>query len=118
MSAVPAFDEGGNFIDVRFGPLTLINPSTGLLYGNYHIGPTSPARGVGIGNTEPLLSTDFDVEARNRGVNRPGEDRASGDKDEAEADATTAHLIQLSCVEDSMGLALRLDEAAAAAPTS
>ena len=65
----PAFDEGGNFIDVRFGPLTLYNPTTvpPSLFGNYHIG-TGPA--VGAGQTlnnlygsllvPAALRTDFD----------------------------------------------------------
>lgn len=60
MSAVPAFDEGGNFIDVRFGPLTLTIPGSGLPYGNYHIGPTSPARFKGASNGSGLLAIDFD----------------------------------------------------------
>lgn len=42
-----AFDEGGNWIDVRFGPLTRRNPATGVLFGDYHLRPGSPARGVG-----------------------------------------------------------------------
>lgn len=37
IQAPPAFDEGGNFIKLRFGPLTLTNPATGLLFGDYHI---------------------------------------------------------------------------------
>ena len=32
-----AFDEGGNFIDPRFGPLTLLNPTTLAPYGDYRI---------------------------------------------------------------------------------
>jgi hypothetical protein len=35
IQTAPAFDEGGNFIDVQFGPLTLT--------GDYHISPNSPA---------------------------------------------------------------------------
>lgn len=41
-----AFDEGGNFIDVSFGPLTLYNPDTGVAYGDYHILADSPAIGL------------------------------------------------------------------------
>jgi hypothetical protein len=33
----PAFDEGGNFIRPRFGPLTLYRPGTAQPYGNYHV---------------------------------------------------------------------------------
>ncbi|HKK05400.1 MAG TPA: choice-of-anchor Q domain-containing protein [Gammaproteobacteria bacterium] len=38
-----AFDEGGNFIDIRFGPLTLNDPATGAAYGDYHLQSGSPA---------------------------------------------------------------------------
>lgn len=37
LATAPAFDEGGNFIDVHFSPLTLINPATGQPYGSYHL---------------------------------------------------------------------------------
>ena len=40
LGATPAFDEGGNFIDVRFGPLTRNIPCTGAIcspYGNYRL---------------------------------------------------------------------------------
>lgn len=37
IQAQPAFDEGGNYIDIRFGPLSLnIAPAKGL-YSNYHL---------------------------------------------------------------------------------
>jgi hypothetical protein len=39
LATAPAFDEGGNFIDVHFGALTLINPATGQPFGNYHLLP-------------------------------------------------------------------------------
>jgi len=43
-----AFDEGGNFIDARFGPLTLLNPTSAPMppfapYGDYRILNGSPA---------------------------------------------------------------------------
>jgi hypothetical protein len=41
-----AFDEGGNFIDARFGPLTLLNPTSApplAPYGDYRILNGSPA---------------------------------------------------------------------------
>jgi hypothetical protein len=69
---VPAFDEGGNFIKVRFGPLTLerVDPLTGeplgIPYGDYHIRAGSSALGAGqnlIGEF-PDLATDFDGESR------------------------------------------------------
>ena len=50
----PAFDEGGNYIDVRFGPLTPI--------GDSHIQPGSPA----IGKARPVsqITTDYDGQRR------------------------------------------------------
>ncbi|MBI5557643.1 MAG: hypothetical protein HY885_08395 [Deltaproteobacteria bacterium] len=67
IQAAPALDEGGNFIDVRFGPLTLWNPVTGVLFGNYHIGAGSPA--VDGGNAAAIngfaeLVKDFDDDNR------------------------------------------------------
>ena len=61
----PAFDEGGNFIQVRFGPLTLTGTDRETLY---HIGTGSSAANRN-GTTDraamPELNTDFD------GDNRP-----------------------------------------------
>ena len=70
----PAFDEGGNFIDVRFGPLSLTIPAgqvnAGLPFGNYHIQSTSPVIRKGTGTfLLPLLqylNRDFDLETRPR----------------------------------------------------
>lgn len=76
----PAFDEGGNFIRVRFGPLTL-NPCSSfgppdwsgtnscrswLTQGDYHILPGSPAVDSGFNLTAafPDLATDIDGQAR------------------------------------------------------
>ncbi len=61
LEAQPAFDEGGNFIDVRFGPLT---PS-----GNYHLNGASPAidaAGAFDGNYSDL-GLDFDGQSRPQG---------------------------------------------------
>ena len=41
-----AFDEGGNFIDVRFGPLTPSQPTTGVPYFDYRITTGSQATGI------------------------------------------------------------------------
>jgi hypothetical protein len=57
----PAVDEGGNFIDVQFGPLTLV--------GNYHLSANSLAIDVGIDNILgdfAELAQDFDEEPRPR----------------------------------------------------
>jgi len=55
IQAAPALDEGGNWIDVRYGPISLT--------GNYHIGASSPARAQGLLSL-PLVLTDFDGESR------------------------------------------------------
>jgi hypothetical protein len=60
LTTAAAVDEGGNFIDVRFGPLQPL--------GNYHITSTSPAinAGADISSLAILrLSADFDGEDRN-----------------------------------------------------
>jgi len=78
IQTAPAFDEGGNFIDVRFGPLTLINPATGKLFGNYHITAGSPAINKGdlaILSLSALLNKDYD-----------GQDRPNGAKPDIGAD--------------------------------
>jgi hypothetical protein len=47
VTTAAAFDEGGNFIDTRFGPLTLLNPDTLAPYGDYRILDGSPANDSG-----------------------------------------------------------------------
>lgn len=67
IQAAPAFDEGGNFIDVRFGPLTTVNPATGLPFGDYHLTAGSPALARGsrdVAESFPMLSVDFDGQPR------------------------------------------------------
>lgn len=73
MQVMPAFDEGGNFIDVRFGPLTTVDPTTGLPFGDYHLTATSPAQARGSIsdlNDFPMLEVDFDGDER---PNPPGQ---------------------------------------------
>ena len=65
-----AFDEGGNFIQVAFGPLSLIDPDTGLLL-DYHIG-AGPA--VDAGNPANLLAVDIDDDPRPAGTSDIGAD--------------------------------------------
>ncbi len=62
-AAMPAFDEGGNMIDVSFGPLV---PS-----GDYHLLPGSPA--MDTGDSSVLmnftdLAVDYDTELRPSGA--------------------------------------------------
>ncbi len=78
-----AFDEGGNFIQVDFRPLSLVDPNAGIqdppLY-DYHLGQGSAALG-GAGDIlltdSPLLLDDFDDDTRpNGGNNDIGADEA------------------------------------------
>jgi hypothetical protein len=72
IATAPAFDEGGNFIDVRFGPHTLTNAVAlpnclvvgACLNGDYHLQAGSPALAMGI--LIPLVTplTDFDGQSR------------------------------------------------------
>jgi len=67
-----AFDEGGNFIRLRFGPLTLTDPATGVLFRNYHLQSTDTvARNLGLDLNPnpnrpayPGLTTDYDLQVR------------------------------------------------------
>lgn len=67
LQVAPALDEGGNFIDVRYGPLTLT--------GNYHIGALSPARSNATLAGAP--NTDFDRQGRPQGA---GLDRGADER--------------------------------------
>ena len=53
---VPALDEGGNWIDVRWGPLTMM--------GDYHLSATSP---VNNGSAAGAPNHDFDLQSRPQG---------------------------------------------------
>jgi hypothetical protein len=64
-----AFDEGGNFIRPKFGPLSLYDDVTtpdgdpGTLFGDYHIESGSSARGAASKGVSP----DFDEDDRPQG---------------------------------------------------
>lgn len=68
IQAPPAFDEGGNFIRLRFGPLTQTRVDTGELYGDYHITAGSPAVDAGLTLPANALATDYDGEPRPAGA--------------------------------------------------
>lgn len=65
--AQPAFDEGGNFIDVRFGPLSLnVDAPLAGAPSDYHLDAGLPSPAIGIADTktdDPLL-TDIDGDLR------------------------------------------------------
>ncbi len=67
----PAFDEGGNFIDLRFGPLSLTLPRIAGsvdLGSNYHL--TSASSAIGSGDSSVLgdITNDIDNDARSEPV--------------------------------------------------
>lgn len=68
IQAPPAFDEGGNFIRVRFGPLTqtLFDGTNWVLRGDYHITAASGALngGTNLVGTFPELAQDIDGQSR------------------------------------------------------
>ncbi len=66
LQIAPAFDEGGNFIDVRFGPLTTVDQTTGLLWGDYHLlGNLAVNQGTSsIFLVIPALANDYDGDSR------------------------------------------------------
>jgi hypothetical protein len=62
-----AFDEGGNFIRLKYGPLSLYNDDTGTLFGDYHIQGTSLAVDAGVDLTL-TYPTDIDDDDRPLGT--------------------------------------------------
>ena len=61
-----AFDEGGNFIDIHYGPLTLDGGNDGTRDSDYHVGSTSTA--IDAAAAAPAPATDFDGQARPLGL--------------------------------------------------
>jgi hypothetical protein len=81
MEVAAASDEGGNFVDVNFSPLTTVNPATGQPYGEYRLLPISQA--VDKGSLAILaalgtLSRDYDNHTRPVGGADIGADEAYG----------------------------------------
>ncbi len=67
IETIPAFDEGGNFIDLSMGPLTLT--------GDYHLQPGSAVADSALPINDPLLSLDIDGDVRPSGAGvDPGAD--------------------------------------------
>lgn len=72
IQAAAALDEGGNSIEVRLEPVTLVNPATGLTFGDYHIQAGSPAVNNGTSGPFPasvvnFLNRDYDGDPRPNG---------------------------------------------------
>ncbi len=67
MQAVATVDEGNNYVNVRYGPLSLVKPTNSAgsgyaAFGDYHIANTSPARNTASSAGAP----NHDVDAQNR----------------------------------------------------
>ena len=67
IEAQPAFDEGGNFIDVRFGPLS-VNVDAPLAGepSDYHLDTGLPSPAIGMADTKgnTALQNDIDGDTR------------------------------------------------------
>jgi hypothetical protein len=76
MGVQAAFGEGGNLLDVRYGPLTQAWPANTAPW-NYHIGAASAGRDNGNDTSGPV-PLDFDGDARPQGTGTPsGVDRGA-----------------------------------------
>jgi hypothetical protein len=64
LQAPPAFDEGGNFIRVGFGPHTLIATDTLMPLSNARLRAGSPAIDAALSSTNPLVAVDADGNTR------------------------------------------------------
>lgn len=64
ISTAAAFDEGGNWIDVRFGIGTQGSPNLLSPAGNFHLQPGSPAIDQGTQITDVTPTTDIDGQGR------------------------------------------------------
>ncbi len=80
-----AFDEGGNFIQVQYGPLSLLepgiepNPADNTTLLDYHVAASSAAINNGDNVPAGRLSEDFDNDTRlNNGLNDIGADEGGG----------------------------------------
>jgi hypothetical protein len=67
MTTYAAFDEGGNFLSLEYGPLTPYRPGGGL-FGDYHLQAGSPALG---GAVPPTPTVDVDAQTRPLGGPTP-----------------------------------------------
>ena len=69
MSVAATLDESGNFVDLHFGPLSVMDQATGTtINGDYHLaGPTGAAYNTGTGAASGAPSHDYDGDARPQG---------------------------------------------------
>lgn len=85
MRATGGFGEGGNFVDVRYGPLTQSWPAGSAIW-SYHIGAASAGLNNGNNTGVAELNHDFDNGARPFGTGSPsGYDRGADEYGSAAA---------------------------------
>ena len=72
MQVSPAPDEGGNWTDVRFGPIGLAN-AAGVFYGDYHIEVATTE-----GDPDAAPSSDYDGDGRAHPVERGADELPGG----------------------------------------
>ena len=101
-----AFDEGGNFINVHFSPLSLLeygaqpDPADNTTYYDYHI--AAPSFAINTGGNVPAgrLSEDFDNDLRpNGGFNDIGADEGGGPAPLADSDADGVSDVEDNCID-------------------
>ncbi len=112
VQSAAAFDEGGNFIQLHFSPLSLLeygaepDPADNTTYIDYHI--SAPSFAINTGGNVPagLLSEDFDKDARpNGGFNDIGADEGGGPAPLADTDGDG-----ISDVSDNCTLVANADQ--------
>ncbi len=64
LQVAATIDEGNNYVNLRYGPLYLVNPATGTVFGNYHIaGAASSAYDTGTA-AGAVPNHDYDGQPR------------------------------------------------------
>jgi hypothetical protein len=63
LQVAATLDEGNNYVNLKYGPLYVRNPTTGAAFGDYHlVGTGSPAYNNGASDHAP--ESDFDGQLR------------------------------------------------------
>lgn len=71
-------DEGNNYVNLRFGPLYLVNPATGLAFGDYHLGGAVTSGGAVTGSSSPAFNAGTAAGAPNHDVDAQPRPMAGG----------------------------------------
>lgn len=120
IQTTPAFDEGGNFIDIRFGPQSIYDfAGRGPAVGDYHLAATAVAAidtaddGTATGAAVPADDIDGDARPAGTGVDvgadESGHAAGPGNTAPTANDATLAVSINQALVVDLLTLAQDLE---------